>query len=85
MVKDIFSIECEECQCYNFSPIKCKSCWEKDIKKQATADLIKMIDDEIYKIKDIIIMCEGNLERQLAFIEIKQRLEELKQMLVGKQ
>ena len=33
MTKTEYSVECEECNLYNISPIKCENCWKKEISK----------------------------------------------------
>ena len=39
MVKDIYSIECETCHSYNISPVKCESCWKKEIKQKIIKEI----------------------------------------------
>lgn len=46
-MKTDYSIECEECKCFNISPVKCEGCWRKQIK----AEILKEIEITIIKLK----------------------------------
>jgi hypothetical protein len=88
MVKDLFSIECEECNSYNISPVKCESCWRKQIKQEFEKMIDKRIDnfekDKIYwrekyyneGVNESIYL--DSIKNLNIYIEI---LEELKQKL----
>lgn len=47
-MKTEYSVECEECNSYNISPIKCESCWRKQIYTEEVKK-VKKLKEELIK------------------------------------
>lgn len=40
-MKKEYSTECEDCGCYNISPVKCEACWEKEFRRKFIKEFIE--------------------------------------------
>jgi hypothetical protein len=60
-VPNEYSIECEDCGCYNIKPVKCEDCWKKIFK----AEVMKWMKE-----------LEGS-QPESAWFELKVKLEKL--------
>lgn len=73
-MKTEYSVECEVCGSYNISPVKCESCWKKEVKK--ILDEIK-----VENIESINMVWKGDKSLHEVLMEEEERWEELKKRL----